>query len=162
MAVLLTQLYDQTEDLGNDIRQLSHDLHPATLEHLGLADALASYINEFQNEEGVSTTFTCRLPSEGISFEISVCLYRIALEALRNIAKHARAKSVAVRLTEDSELVTLEVLDSGVGFDVETAKRGSGLGLLSAEERANLLQGTFDVNSARGQGTKLTVRVPLQ
>ena len=155
-------LYGQTEDLSNDIRQLSHDLHPATLEHLGLADALASHINEFQNDEGVPTSFTCRLPSEGISFEVSVCLYRIALEALRNIAKHARAKSVAVRLTEDEEFVTLEVDDSGVGFDVETAKRGSGLGLLSAEERANLLQGTFDVNSTLGQGTKLTVRVPLQ
>ena len=162
MVVQLTKLYGQTEDLSNDIRQLSHDLHPATLEHLGLADALASHINEFQNDEGVPTSFTCRLPSEGISFEVSVCLYRIALEALRNIAKHARAKSVAVRLTEDEEFVTLEVDDSGVGFDVETAKRGSGLGLLSAEERANLLQGTFDVNSTLGQGTKLTVRVPLQ
>jgi PAS domain S-box-containing protein len=162
MVVQLTNLYEQTKDLGNDIRQLSHDLHPATLEHLGLADALASYITEFQNDEGVPTSFTGRLPSEGISFEISVCLYRVALEALRNIARHARAKSVAVRLTEDEEFVTLEVIDSGVGFDVETAKRGSGLGLLSAEERVYLLQGSFDLSSSPGHGTKLTVRVPLK
>ena len=162
MLVQLTNLYEQTEDLNNDIRQLSHDLHPATLEHLGLADALASYITEFQNEEGVPTSFTCRLPSEGISFEISVCLYRVTLEALRNIARHARATSVAIRLTEDEEFVTLEVVDSGVGFDVEIAKRGSGLGLLSAEERVNLLQGSFDIRSVPGDGTRLTIRIPLK
>jgi len=162
MVVQLGNLYEQTEDLGNDIRHLSHDLHPASLEHLGLADALASYITDFQNNEGLPTSFTCRLPSEGISFEISVCVYRVAVEALRNAAKHARANSVTVRLTEDQDFVTLEVNDEGKGFDVETAKRGSGLGLLSAEERVNLLQGTFEVKSIPGVGTKVTVRIPLR
>jgi PAS domain S-box-containing protein len=162
MTVQLTKLYDQTQDLGNDIRQLSHDLHPATLEHLGLADALASHITEFQNNEEIPTTFTCRLPSEGISLEVSVCLYRVTLEALRNIAKHARATSVAVRLTENDEFVTLDVIDAGQGFDVETARRGSGLGLMSAAERVNLLEGSFEIKSTPGEGTWLTARVPLK
>jgi len=158
----LNNLYDLTEDLSNQIRQLSHELHPATLEHLGLADALAVYINEFQSTEGIPTNFSCRLSSEEIPFELSVCLYRVTLEGLRNIAKHADAKAVIVRLSEDSEFVKLEVIDSGVGFDVETLKRGSGLGLLSAQERVKLLQGTLEVASHPGDGTKLTVRLPLK
>ncbi len=162
MVAQLSHLYDQTEELSNQIRQLSHELHPATLEHLGLADALASHANGFQHAEGIPTSFTCRLPGEGISFEVSVCLYRVALEALRNIAKHARAKAVIVRLSEDSGVVRLEVIDSGVGFDVEILKRGTGLGLLSAQERVKLLQGTFEVASNPGEGTKLTVRLPLK
>jgi len=161
MMVQLTNLYEQTHDLSNDIRQLSHDLHPATLEHLGLADALRSYISEFQNEEGIPTSFTCQLSSDEMSFEVSVCLYRVTVEALRNIARHSRARSVAVTLTEDEEFVTLQVVDSGHGFDVEIAKRGNGLGLLSAEERVKLLQGTFDVSSTPGDGTRVTITLPL-
>jgi two-component system, NarL family, sensor histidine kinase NreB len=67
-----------------------------------------------------------------------------------------------VRLTESDEFVILDVIDSGQGFDVETAKRGSGLGLLSATERVNLLEGSFEIKSTPGEGTWLTARVPLK
>src|SRR5947207_1740657 len=89
IIVELNQLYDQTNDLSNDIRQLSHQLHPSTLEHLGLAEALEAYISEFEKETGILTSFSARITSEKIAFEISVCLYRIALEALRNVARHS-------------------------------------------------------------------------
>jgi PAS domain S-box-containing protein len=162
IIVELNQLYDQTNDLSNDIRELSHQLHPSTLEHLGLAEALEAYIGEFERETGIPTSFSARLTSEKIAFEISVCLYRIALEALRNVARHSHAKSSSVLLEEHEQVLTLKVVDYGVGFDVEAARRGSGLGLISAEERVNLLQGTFEVASIPTKGTQLTAKIPLR
>jgi PAS domain S-box-containing protein len=162
IIVELNQLYDQTNDLSNDIRQLSHQLHPATLEHLGLAEALEAYIGEFERETGISTSFSARITREKIPFEISVCLYRIALEALRNIARHSYARSSSVLLEEHEQVLTMKIVDSGIGFDVEAARRGSGLGLISAEERVNLLQGIFEVASIPTKGTQLTAKIPLR
>ncbi len=161
IIVGLDELYDQTHDLSNDIRQLSHQLHPVTLEHLGLAEALKVYVDEFEKETGIVTTFTARL-GEKIAPEISMCLYRIVLEALGNINRHSRARSASVRLEEHEQVLTLEVVDSGKGFDVDAARRGSGLGLMSAEERVNLLQGSFELSSIPTEGTRLTVKIPLR
>jgi PAS domain S-box-containing protein len=158
----LNELYNQTNDLSNDIRQLSHRLHPTTLEHLGLAEALQSYIGEFETETGITTSFDARITSETIVSEISVCLYRIALEALRNVARHSQAKSVSVLLEEHEQVLTLKVEDSGIGFNVEAARRGSGLGLISAQESASMLQGTFEVTSSPKNGTRLTAKIPLR
>jgi signal transduction histidine kinase len=141
---------------------LSHQLHPSTLEHLGLAEALEAYIGEFERETGISTGFSARITSEKIPFEISVCLYRIALEALRNVARHSHAKSASVLLEEHEQVLTMKIVDSGIGFDVEAVRRDSGLGLISAEERVNLLQGTFEVASIPTKGTQLTAKIPLR
>ncbi len=158
----LNELYDQANDLSDDIRQLSHQLHPATLEHLGLAGALQAYIGEFEKETGIPTRFSAQITTEKITFEISVCLYRIALEALRNVARHSQATSASVVLEEHDQVLTLKIADSGIGFDVEEARRGSGLGLVSAEERVNLLQGIFAVVSTPTTGTKLTAEIPMR
>jgi signal transduction histidine kinase len=157
----LSHLHDQTDDLSNHIRQLSHELHPATLDHLGLAEALAGYVREFQSEQEIEINFSSELKSENIPFDVSICLYRIGLEALRNVARHSRAKSASVSLVEDQRVLTLEVTDSGVGFDVEAARRSSGLGLMSAEERVRLLLGSFELVSSPGGGTKLIARIPV-
>lgn len=158
----LDGLSDQAKDLGNHIRELSHQLHPVALEHLGLAEALKAYIGEFAKETGIPTRFSARISSEKIPFEISLCLYRIALEALRNVAKHSRATSASVELEEYEQVLTMRIVDSGTGFDVEAVKRASGIGLISAEERVNLLEGTFEVQSIPTKGTTLTVKIPLR
>jgi PAS domain S-box-containing protein len=158
----LNDLYDQTNDLGNNIRQLSHELHPSTLDHLGLAEALAAYVGKFEEETGIPTSFSARITREKIAPEISLCLYRIALEALRNIARHSEAKSSSVLLEEHEEVLTLKVIDTGVGFDVEAATGSSGLGLISVAERVNLLQGTFEIESTPTKGTQLTAKIPLK
>jgi signal transduction histidine kinase len=158
----LNDLYNQTNELSNDIRQLSHRLHPATLEHLGLAEALKTYIGEFETETGIITSFAAHITSETIASEISVCLYRIALEALRNVARHSQAKSASVLLEAQEQVLTMKVEDSGIGFNIEAARRGSGLGLISAEESVNLLQGTFEVASVPAMGTRLTAKIPLR
>src|SRR5258705_10638613 len=156
----LDGLYCHTHDLSSHIRQLSLQLHPAALEHLGLEKALAAYTAQFQKEEDIETNFIARLNGRTIPFEISVCLYRITLEGLRNIAKHSYAKSASVLLEEDGQNLILEIADFGRGFDIEQARRGDGLGLISAEERVEILQGKFEIRSD-AKGTKLIAKIPL-
>lgn len=158
----VNELYKQSNNLGDDIRQLSHQLHPVTLEHLGLVGALQEYLREFERETGISTSFIARVKTEKIPFEISVCLYRIALEAFKNVAKHSDAASASIMLEEYEQLLTMTIVDSGRGFDVEAARRGSGIGLISAQERVKLFDGTFEVKSQPGDGTKLTAMIALK
>ena len=106
-------------------------------------------------------TFRSQIKSDKVPFDVSVCFYRAALEAMRNISRHSSARSASVALSEDSHSFVLEVSDSGHGFDVEKSKRGTGLGLISIEEHVMLLQGTVDVTSAPQIGTTLIARIPL-
>ncbi len=157
----LDRLGVQAHDLTTQIRSLSHQLHPEALEHLGLAAALESHIAEFGHEERIEIKFAVDLGSDPIPRELSVCLYRIALEALQNVSRHSGANTASVSLKEGDGYLMLEVSDSGRGFNVEKAKRGSGIGLLSAEERIKLFQGTLDIRSDPRSGTVLMARVPF-
>jgi PAS domain S-box-containing protein len=157
----LDQLGQHTNELTTQIRRLSHQLHPAALEHLGLVAALESQVTDFGREEQIEVKFSSHLKMEKIPFDVSVCLYRVALEALRNVSRHSGASSASVSLIEDQDSLKLEVSDSGSGFDVESVKRGIGLGLVSAEERVHLLEGTFEVRSKPEIGTTLVARIPL-
>lgn len=161
MAAELDILSAQTNDLTTQIRKLSHQLHPDVLEHVGLVTALESELAEFGHIEKIKVEFSAEIKSEQIPLDVSVCLYRVAIEALRNVRRHSGAKSASVTLIEDDVCFTLQVRDAGEGFDVERARRGSGLGLISAEERVKLLQGSFRVTSQPSAGTVLTARIPL-
>lgn len=160
MTTELDQLGKQTNELTTQIRKLSHQLHPDVLEHVGLVAALELELAEFGHSEKIKVQFRTAIKSDNIPLEVSVCLYRVALEALRNVSKHSGASSASVVLTEDDAGLTLEVSDSGHGFDVERVKRGSGLGLISAEERVKLLQGNFLVKSKPDGGTVLVAQIP--
>lgn len=157
----LDGLGQHTKDLTTQIRRLSHQLHPAVLEHLGLVAALEAEATEFGREEQIDVKFSAAVRSEKIPFDVSVCVYRVALEALRNVSRHSGATAARLSLAEDEDSLVLEVSDSGRGFDIERARRESGLGLVSAEERVKLLQGTFEVRSKPDGGTTLVARVPL-
>jgi len=161
MAAELDQLGAQTNDLTTQIRRLSHQLHPDVLEHVGLVATLESEVAEFGHKEQIKVEFKADIQSEHIPLDVSVCLYRVAIEALRNVSRHSGARSASVALAEDDACFTLEVSDSGQGFDAERARRGSGLGLISAEERVKLLQGSFLVTSKPEGGTVLLARIPL-
>ena len=160
LVVELDQLRENAATLTNDVRTLSHQLHPAVLEHLGLVTALESYISSFKSEEHIDVKLTAEIGTERIPFQVSICLYRVAIEALRNVSRHSGATSAAISLTRSDGVIELHVSDSGNGFDVETFKNGGGLGLISVEERLRLLQGSCQIYSAPGRGTKLVVTVP--
>ena len=157
----LDQLRKTANGLTDEVRRLSHQLHPAVLEHLGLVPALESYIASFRDEEQINVQFTADIGDVRIPFQTSICVYRVAVEALRNVARHSGAASAAVSLKRSQKVLELQVSDSGKGFDVETSRQGGGLGLISIEERLRVLQGDCDVSSAPERGTTLVARVPL-
>jgi signal transduction histidine kinase len=157
----LDQLRETASGLTNEVRRLSHQLHPAVLEHLGLVKALESYIASFAHEEQIDVRLSAELRDERIPFQTSIGLYRVAVEALRNVARHSGARSAVVSLKRDSEFLELCVSDSGKGFDVERFRQDGGLGLISIEERLRLLQGSCEIFSTPGRGSMLVARVPL-
>jgi two-component system, LuxR family, sensor kinase FixL len=158
----LDDLRQKTNSLTNEIRRLSHQLHPAVLEHLGLVTALESYIGNFQDEERIDVRLTSELGEERVPFQTSICIYRVAVEALRNVSRHSGAASAAISLRQENGSLELRVSDSGKGFDVDAFRKGGGLGLVSIEERLRLLNGTCEIHSSPQKGTTLVARVPLR
>ena len=157
----LDRLRETANGLTNEVRRLSHQLHPAVLEHLGLVTALESYIASFTDEERINVQLTADVGTERIPFQASICLYRVAVEGLRNVARHSGAESAAVSIKRVSDGLELRVSDSGKGFDVDSFTQTGGLGLISVEERLRLLQGSCEIHSAPEHGTTIVARVPL-
>jgi PAS domain S-box-containing protein len=156
----LDRLGHHTNDLTTQIRRLSHQLQPEVLESLGLVATLESEAADFRHEEQITVKINADIRRD-LPLDVSVCLYRVTLEALRNVSRHSGANLVNITLREEDAVLTLEISDAGRGFDVEKAKRESGIGLASAEERVKLLQGTFEIRSKPEAGTTLIARVPL-
>jgi signal transduction histidine kinase len=161
MIVELDRLRETANDLTDEVRRLSHQLHPAVLEHLGLVTALESYIESYADEEQIEVKLVAEIGDERLPIQTSICLYRVAVEALRNVSRHSEASSAAISVKRLADTLELRVSDSGKGFDVETARHGGGLGLISIEERLRLLQGTCEIRSTPQTGTTLVARVPL-
>jgi signal transduction histidine kinase len=152
-------LRERASSLSEEVRGISHRLHPSILDDLGLSHALRALVEEFGRREAMIATFASRNVSDGIPREVSGVLYRIAQEALRNVAKHAGKTHVRVTLEGTEGALRLVVADLGEGFDTEGVR--GGLGLISMAERARLIQGTFSVQSALGAGTIVTVEAPV-
>jgi signal transduction histidine kinase len=154
-------LYQGFLRLASGVRNLSHQLHPAVLEHAGLPAALESYCAEFSSLSGLSVSFEAVGTVEDLSPRVALCLYRVTQEALQNVAKHAAAKDVEVRLKRSNGVVRLTVTDHGAGFQPSSARASGGLGLASIKERVRLVNGVFVLESEPGRGTTLTVDIPI-
>jgi signal transduction histidine kinase len=157
----LSKLRDRTERLADDLRRMTHRLHPAALEHLGLVSALRSHCSEVGEDEGIKVRFRVLSEFGPVRPEAAICLYRIAQEALRNVSKHSRAREAWVEIEQKGDEILLAIVDNGVGFDGEAPKGGKCLGLISMRERVQMLGGTIKIKSAPGEGTQLNVRVSL-
>jgi signal transduction histidine kinase len=156
----LFDLERQSTQLSADLRHLSHELHPGALEHLGLLEALRERCDDFTEESGVAVRLAVSEAWRDVSGSLALCLYRIAQEALRNVAAHARAQHVTISLEQRDGQVMMHVADDGCGFD-QTAKPGRmGLGLVSLNERVYMLGGTLEVTAAPGAGTRIAVTLP--
>jgi signal transduction histidine kinase len=142
------------------LRQLLFELRPRILDEEGLSAALATYLGTLADETGLEVRLEGDLAAEPPR-ELRLVLYRIAQEALVNVRKHARARSVSVRLADADGGYRLRVVDDGVGFVVEGARPQPGhLGLSSMRERAEMAGGWFRVESAAGRGTSVELWVP--
>jgi signal transduction histidine kinase len=144
-------------DISKSLHELSHRLHPTRLRMLGLVAALEHLCVEL-SRAGFTITFTHDLVPPTLAPEVMLCLFRVVQEALQNAIKHSKAKDVSVHLGYDGDGLTVTIVDSGVGFDVEAAW-GNGVGLVSMVERLEAIGGTLRIDSRRGEGTRLTASV---
>ena len=147
--------YDRLLAIGEGIRHLSHQLHPAVIEHSGLVAALESYCAEFESLTKVSVTVQSEGQFDDLPANTSLGIYRIAQEALQNIWKHSGVRAAHICLARTGERVQVQISDQGIGFDPAQPCKEAGLGLVSMRERVRLLGGTFTVESSAGQGTTI-------
>jgi PAS domain S-box-containing protein len=157
----LDEIRRHCSEIAVDVQALSHKLHSSKLEYLGLAPAIRSYCREFSQQHNVSVQFADENVPNFLPRDISLSLFRVTQEALQNALKHSGTKQFSVVLRGSEHEIQLEVSDRGAGFDVEGAKLDRGLGLVSMQERAHLVHGTFSIESAENGGTSILVRVPL-
>jgi signal transduction histidine kinase len=150
-----------TQELDRSVDQLVWALRPTVLDDLGLRAALENYLQDWSSRTGVSAELhTAGLSVDRLTSEIETTLYRIAQEGLTNVAKHAKATSVAVLLERRSDHISLVIEDNGVGFDSSAAGRTSqGFGLLGMQERAALIGANLEIESGAGEGTSILVRI---
>lgn len=148
-------------DISRELHGVAYDLHPLRLELLGLEKSIAALCAESSRQSGIAIAFS---PDAGLprplSASESLCLYRVAQEALHNIVKHSRARRASVRLVVLPGFIGLEITDAGRGFDASA--RSNGLGLASMRQRVALLNGTIEMQSRQGGGTSISARIPVQ
>lgn len=167
LRVRLVALRELAAILTRDARSLAVSLRPPELDDVGLASAVASYVDQWAARYGVATEFAVTGVSDrALPDAAASTIYRVLQEALTNVAKHAAASQVSVILDQPDGEVRLIVEDDGRGFDVEAAARRSAvelrLGLAGMRERAALAGGTLTVESAPGSGTTVYVRLSLE
>jgi signal transduction histidine kinase len=157
----LVRLRTQVGRLADDVHRICCRLHPAILENLGLVVAIRSYCEEHSAWSGIDVRFTHTDVPSRLPAPIALCLYRVAQEALRNVARHAAAKRATVVLSVTRNGLQLTIKDNGQGFDLNAARAKGGLGLISLSERVRLAGGTWIIRSAPGRGTRVQAWVPL-
>ena len=161
----ISEARSHVEALSTDVRGMSHQLHPAILDDLGLSSALKSLVNEFGTREGMPATYLSRTLPAISPQPAATAIYRITQEALRNVAKHAGLTHVKVILEAQGTNLHLEVKDLGVGFDADGRDNSDatpGLGMITMKERARLAHGTLSIVSALGEGTTVTADIPFE
>jgi two-component system NarL family sensor kinase len=156
----LEALVRTASEITSDVHNISRRLHPSQVELLGLAPALNNFCREFANRNSMHIQFTsacltCKLPEEA-----SLCLFRVAQEAIRNVHKHSGCREALVELDEISGSLRLRISDRGAGFDPISAEASQGLGLLSMEERLRSMGGELFVHSRPGGGTCIEACIP--
>ncbi len=157
----LSAIQRDTAALAEEVRHVSHDLHPSLLQYTGLVPALTALCAQFGKQRGIAVTCHAVPDLEPIDADTALCVYRVTQEALHNAGKHAQALRVDVQLTRTATGVQLSIADDGKGFELaNTRGRVDGLGLVSIDERVRILRGSVDIQTQPGAGTLIVVRLP--
>ena len=155
------RLQEQTGSVVRSLRELSHQLHPAALEHAGLPLALQMKCEEVVQATGIEVRLVNHGETSEVPPDIALCLFRVAQEALSNVIRHSGAHLVDLSLDREGGELRLQVRDDGRGFTPGAARNGNGLGLYHVTERLGAFGGRLSLESAPGVGTTLRVAVPL-
>jgi len=161
----VTEAREQIGSVLQSVRSLSQLLRPAVLDDLGLVPAMQSFIARFGDRTGIAVTVDAPPPETRFPRPVEVALYRVLQEALTNVARHANARHVGVRLRVDSERAELEVHDDGCGFDAKTFLQSPtpdySMGVIGMRERVATYGGRFEIESQPGNGTRIALAIPL-
>src|SRR4051812_23715716 len=149
----ISSLQEQTASLSQEVRDISHRLHPSILEHLGLVKALRALCDDYQRNRTAPVVFEAVEDGVTIPTETAAAFYRICEEALRNVQKHAGHVRVTVQVHAQSTYLQLRIQDEGPGFDPQAVNAAEHLGLVSMRERANLVGAVCKCISRPGEGT---------
>jgi PAS domain S-box-containing protein len=147
--------------IAESIHRLSHELHPAVLEHSGLGVALRDCCSEFGLLTHIQVSYRTRGSFGNVPPDVALCVYRVAQEALQNVAKHARVAQAEVELIRADGEICLTVSDRGAGMALDRAGMPAGLGLVSIKERTRLVNGTLQIRSEPNQGATLSLKIPV-
>jgi signal transduction histidine kinase len=142
----------------NEVRDIALLLRPSMLDDLGLTAAIQWQAREVSRRTGLAVKVSAEVEAENLPEGISICLYRVAQEALQNVARHAQAKTVQIELKQYPGSLVLSVQDDGIGFDVASL---GGLGLVGMKERLRQVGGALQVTSQPGKGTTVVAEVPI-
>ncbi len=156
----IEKLFKETTEIASDIQALSHKLHSANLDYLGLVPAIQGFCDDLARKQNIKVNFTHSGVPNSISTDVDLALFRITQEALHNAVKYSGEKQFEVNLAGTSEYAELIVRDAGVGFGPEAAMHGRGLGLIGMRERIVPLKGRISIVSKPKHGTEITVRIP--
>ena len=160
----MNQMFDNLIEILNrsiqSVRNLSMELRPALVEEMGLFNAIKFHANRFTSQTQIPVEIINDIEEQVIDPSLSVHVFRIFQEALNNIAKHAKATHVITYITVEDGIFQIQIADDGEGFDLVGRGRKT-LGLTSMQERSEILNGTCQIESSKGRGTVIRVKVPL-
>jgi PAS domain S-box-containing protein len=155
------ELQKQACEIATDIQTLSRELHSSRLDYLSPVAAMKALCLDVGEQTKVKVSFKGHDLPAPLPPDVSLCLFRVLQESLRNAIKHSGAGQVEVAVWGTPDEAHLTIGDAGVGFDVNDVKTNGGLGLVSMEERLKLLRGTLSIESQRNRGTTIHACVPL-
>jgi signal transduction histidine kinase len=161
----ITRTQKLVERSVDKVHRFARELRPAVLDDLGLVPALRSFIESFAKNAGVRVNMTACAKVETLNNDRRTVLYRVAQEALTNVARHAQAGNVTVEIRELQGAMRMRIHDDGRSFDVERllhSRKSRRMGLLGMRERVEMVGGKFAIESAPGKGTTVTARVPFR
>ena len=156
VAARMQQIADRTKEIASGVHRLSHRLHPARLQTIGLIPSLEALCRDTSRQHHTFVEFKHDDVRDPLDPDLALCLYRVTQEALHNVVRHSGATNASVRLLHRNERVSLQIADDGAGFTVRE-REGTGLGLISMRERVTFLGGTLSIETAPGRGTQINV-----
>jgi signal transduction histidine kinase len=165
MKAKIVRIQQMVEDSVKSLHRFARELRPAVLDDLGLIPALHAYGKHLATRKKIELKITAFTGIEALSGVKLLTLFRVAQEALTNVARHAHATKVSLRITKISDLIQMEISDNGTSFDVGSVLRARNperLGLVGMKERIEMVGGNLTISSAPGKGTTVLVEIPAE
>ncbi len=157
----LDALRTESLEILTEVKTLAHELYSPRLEYLGIAEVIHSFCVDLALQQKIEVDFRGDHLPRSVPLDVSLCLFRVAQEALHNGVEHSGVQQFHVQLHRTADVIRLTVSDCGVGFNLESAKTGRGLGLLRMQERLKLVNGSLLIDSQLKRGTTIHACVPV-